>query len=50
MFDPFRGSLAEPAAMLAAVGAVKRAGVRSLAGADDADIAAARPLSVGGAI
>jgi hypothetical protein len=50
MFDPLRGSLAKPAAVLTAVGAVKRAGVRSLAATDDADIVAARPLAVGGAI
>src|SRR5262249_21146620 len=45
MFDPLRGRLAEPAAVLAAVDAVKYAGVRSFAGVDDADIAAARPLA-----
>src|SRR5262245_29351711 len=48
--DPLRCCLAEPAAMLSAVGAVKLAGMRPRAGADDTHVAAARPLAVGGAV
>src|SRR6516164_1122571 len=48
--DELRCCLAEPAAMLSAVGAVKPAGMRPLAGADDTHVAAARPLAVDRAI
>src|SRR5262249_40533508 len=50
MFDPLCSCLAEPAAMLPAVGAAKFTGMWFFAGADDADIAAAGPLAIGGAV
>src|SRR5262249_8785071 len=50
VFDPLRGGFVEPAAVLAAVSAAKFTGVRSFAGADDGDVAAARPLAVDGAV
>src|SRR5262245_57438271 len=49
-FNPLCACLRKPAAMLAAVGAVKLASMRSLAGADDAHVIAAWPLAIDGAI
>src|SRR5262249_17750908 len=44
--DPLCGWLAEPASVLAAVGAMQFASVWSLADADDADVATARSVAV----
>src|SRR6516162_10714664 len=46
VFDPMRSGFTEPPAMLAAIGAVKFAGMRSFARSNDADVAAARPIAV----
>ena len=40
------GDEADPAATLAAIDAVKRAGMRIFAGADDADVPAAGPITI----
>src|SRR5262249_4695327 len=50
VFDPLRCGYAEPATVLAAVGTAKFTGMGPFAGADDADIAAARPLAIDGAV
>ena len=50
VFDPMRSGFTEPPAMLAAIGAVKFAGMRSFARSNDADVAAARALPIDGPI
>src|SRR5258706_14648627 len=45
-FSPLSACLRKPAAMLAAVGAVKIASMWSLAGADDAHVATARLFAI----
>jgi hypothetical protein len=46
VLDPLRSGFAEPAAMLAAAGADKFAGVRSACRSNGANIDAARPLAI----
>src|SRR5262249_3930945 len=50
VFDPCGGGFAEPSAVLAAVGAVKFAGMWSFRWTNDADVAAARALPIDGPI
>jgi hypothetical protein len=46
VFKPLRCGSAEPAAVLAATGAVQLAGMRPLPGAEGSDVAAARMFAV----
>ena len=46
VFDPCASRFAEPTTVLPAVGTAQFTRVRLLAGADDADVAAARPLAI----
>src|SRR5262249_29414982 len=50
VFDPCSCGLAEPAATPVAIGAAQFAGMRALAGADNANVAAAGPLAVDRAV